>query len=222
MYGADGQPGKAGVDDDDENGVDDPGELGWGDSDDYYPVMNGHRNASATPPRGCELVPDHPTIVDLLKYRIQYERCEHRTAELSAGRATQPGRRSTCCRRKSSPASGWTSTARSATAATMPATATTTTPMAWSMSQASRAIRSTNANGIVDEPEEAGEPFVDHDPTTRSAYGQRTLRRRRGLLRPGRRRRNIRRPRDQLWQGLVERADRLRLQPRRRRDRRPA
>ncbi len=72
VYGADGQPGVAGKDDDGKNGIDDVGELGWGDSDDWYPIMNGIR--TDVEPPAVKLVPEHPTIVDLLKYRIQYER----------------------------------------------------------------------------------------------------------------------------------------------------
>jgi hypothetical protein len=78
ICGADGQPGQAGVDDDQDNtgdpdDIDEVEELGWGGSDDYYPVMNGITAAGA-PPTGAQLVPDSATIVDLLKYRVQYER----------------------------------------------------------------------------------------------------------------------------------------------------
>jgi hypothetical protein len=79
IYGADGQPGQAGFDDDDNGIVDDPSELGWGGSDDYEPVMKGIALMPGAPdpaaaPVAPRLAPDHPTIVDLLKYRVQYER----------------------------------------------------------------------------------------------------------------------------------------------------
>jgi hypothetical protein len=93
IYGADGQPGLAGQDDDgDDPGdgslTDEPDEIGWGGSDDYYPVMNEITTPGA-PPAGARLAPEHPTIVDLLKYRVQYERLKinqpiYGEAELSA------------------------------------------------------------------------------------------------------------------------------------------
>jgi hypothetical protein len=98
VYGADGQPGQAWTDtngngirdeatgdddgdasnlDSDPQGIleniDEPDELGWGNTDDWYPIMNGIRTPGP-PPVGVRLVPEHPTLVDLLKYRIQYER----------------------------------------------------------------------------------------------------------------------------------------------------
>ncbi len=92
VYGADGQPGRAGNDDDndgvlndpsgDDNGDgvgNDPSELGWENSDDWYAVMyrgvtGAFTSGAPTPLAGTRLAPDHPTLVDLLKYRIQYER----------------------------------------------------------------------------------------------------------------------------------------------------
>jgi len=88
IYGADGQPGQAGIDDDGDNGPDDPGELGWQNSDDWYAVMyrglTGYFNAAGapTPPAGIRLEPQNPTIVDLLRYRLQYERWKKNPASV--------------------------------------------------------------------------------------------------------------------------------------------
>ena len=38
--GLDGKPGAAGVDDDNQNGTDDPGELGWNNTDDFFDKFN--------------------------------------------------------------------------------------------------------------------------------------------------------------------------------------
>ncbi len=73
VYGADGQPGVAGEDDDGNGIIDDATELGWMDSDDYHPVLTGAAPADAAPTAPI-LTPRNPTIVDLLKYRVQFER----------------------------------------------------------------------------------------------------------------------------------------------------
>ena len=105
VYGADGQPGVAGVDDDGDDGtIDDAAELGWYNSDDWYAVMYHeaaatqlrHIDGEPTPPSGVRLEPQNPTIVDLLHYRVQYERAQARRAALYRS-ATQRGHAATAC-----------------------------------------------------------------------------------------------------------------------------
>ena len=98
-YGADGMPGVAGADDDDaENdgdatGVDDPAELGWQNSDDWYAVMNRSvanafdGSGQPTPHRRIRLVPDHPTIVDLLCISHSVRALEDRRRALHRARS---------------------------------------------------------------------------------------------------------------------------------------
>ncbi|HEY3392000.1 MAG TPA: hypothetical protein VGK58_04795, partial [Lacipirellulaceae bacterium] len=81
INGADGQPGRANVDDNDDGVVDDPNEQGWGGSDDFHAVMNGVPILAATAPPDTDLqptppllVPQNANIVDLLRYRVQFER----------------------------------------------------------------------------------------------------------------------------------------------------
>jgi hypothetical protein len=81
LNGADGQPGRANVDDDEDNGPDDPGEQGWGGSDDFHAVMNNVPILPVTAPPDSSLQPTPPldtpqnaNIVDLLRYRVQFER----------------------------------------------------------------------------------------------------------------------------------------------------
>jgi hypothetical protein len=80
-YGADGLPGVGGADDDGDGTPENARELGWKGSDDWYAVMYHETpnafNASTgepTPPAGVRLAPANPTIVELLRYRIQFER----------------------------------------------------------------------------------------------------------------------------------------------------
>jgi hypothetical protein len=162
VFGADGQPGRAGVDDNGDSVIDDLNELGWGDSDDWYPIMNGIRTSTAAP-TNVRLVPEHPTLVDLLEYRIQLARWQQGAPifvdtptdtplsdavqyllppEVIAGKRMDLNR-----------------------------------PFGDGVDNGDGIDNDTDGtidepgepgdqllNGIVDEPEEAGEPFIDRDP----------------------------------------------------------
>ncbi|MGD9634511.1 MAG: hypothetical protein AB7U97_14620 [Pirellulales bacterium] len=180
-YGADGQPGRATIDDDGDGKPDDvgnpadndKGELGWQNSDDWYAVMYRgqtsyfNSDGSPNPPAGVRLTPQNPTLVDLLKYRIQFERWHQNAPNFTDDQLSQAvtyllppeviaGKRMDLNRPFGDGRDNGDGIDNDNNGL-IDDPAEMTYPIGDSK-------RDPYLNGIVDEPEEAGEPFIDSDP----------------------------------------------------------
>ncbi len=145
QFGADGYPGVAGFDDDNNSTVDDMSELNWANSDDYQVVM------LTAPPTGAG-------IVDYLRYRIVLELRKQNVITAATLPATVDALVNQIMHGNNSLATNVTRNARYSFGGLM--SQETLAGLKMDLNRPFGDGRDNNGNGVVDEELEAGEPVI--------------------------------------------------------------